>query len=72
MADQTWPVDLELVATIHDPETGQPLHTIRVDNTKAAPMQAINLALDNLGYSSLFYDSRFGLWRVSEKGVRRV
>jgi hypothetical protein len=67
-----WPVELQLVATVYDPETGQPLETIKVDNMKPAPMQAINLELDKRGYSALFYDTRFGEWRTTERGARRV
>jgi hypothetical protein len=56
---ETWPVELKLVATIFDPETGQPLETI-------------NLELDKRGYSALFYDSGTGRWRATERGARRV
>lgn len=68
---EIWPVEIKLVATVYDPETKQPLHVVEVDNTRPAPMQAINLQLDQLGYSSVFYDSGFGLWRVTEKGAKR-
>jgi hypothetical protein len=70
---ETWPVELKIVATIYDPETGQAVEEpIEVDNTKPAPMQAINLELDKLGYSPLFFDGRFGKWRTTERGARRV
>lgn len=72
MAEQVWPVELKLVATVYDPETNQPLETIEVDNTKSAPMQMINLELDKRGYSSLFYDGGAGAWRTTERGARRV
>lgn len=69
---ETWPVELKLVATVFDPEIGQPLETIEVDNTKPAPMQAINLELDRRGYSALFFDGGTGRWRATERGARRA
>jgi len=69
---ETWPVELKLVATVYDPETGQPLETIEVSNTRPAPMQAINLELDKRGYSALFFDTRFSMWRTTERGTKRV
>lgn len=69
---ETWPVELKLVATVYDPETGQPLETVEVDNTKPAPMQTINLELDKRGYAPLFFDAQFGLWRTTERNARRV
>lgn len=66
---ETWPVELKLVAIIRD-EEGESLATIEVDNTKPAPMQALNLKLDELGLSPLFHGANG--WRVSLRGERRA
>lgn len=72
MADEfIFPVTLRLVARVFDANSGDVLEEIEVDNSKPAPMQEINVRLDQLGYSSLFHAGHAG-WAVTNRGARRV